>query len=263
MSSGSQSVAAKTSPATTTSRLPAIEHPASAEPVGAGRQPQRDERVAEQRQGQDDADRQRVEADRGEVQDEDDGEEPVPEHPQDPQGEQPAAVASRGHAGWRRDRRRQDRPRWSSPRPESTSRTAARPGCVGRPGAKRPGSPLPMERCPGPSPGIAPPGDAMLGSARRQEDAVDDVDGRVGGLDVAADDGGLAVHREVLTAAGDLEVGALERRVGAGQLLRRQPARDHVVGQDRRQETRRIGQCRVQGRLVRSPRTRRRSGRRR
>ena len=63
------------------------------EPVGVGRQPQRDDRVADERQGQDDPDRQRIEADRGEVQDQDDRQEPVAEHPERPHREQEAAVA--------------------------------------------------------------------------------------------------------------------------------------------------------------------------
>ena len=92
MSSGSQLVNAKTTPATIISAAPGDQHAAAAEPVGVGRQPQRDDRVADERQGQDDADGQRVEAGRGEIEDEDDREEPVAEHPQRPHREQQPAV---------------------------------------------------------------------------------------------------------------------------------------------------------------------------
>ena len=66
--------------------------PAPAEAVGVRRQPQRDDRVADERQGQHDADRQRIEAGRGEVEDEDDGQEPVAEHAQRPHREQEPPV---------------------------------------------------------------------------------------------------------------------------------------------------------------------------
>ena len=102
------------------------EHAAPPEPVGVGRQPQRDDRVADQRQGQDDPDRQRVEPDGREVEDQDDRQEAVAEHPERPHREQQAAVAiqpaqardearvrwaggSRGRGGDRRGRgRRRD-----------------------------------------------------------------------------------------------------------------------------------------------------------
>ena len=92
MSSGSQLVNAKTTPGEDHQDRAGDQHPAAAEPVGVGRQPQRDDRVADERQGQDEADGQRVEADRGQVQDEDDREEPVAEHPQRPHREQQPAV---------------------------------------------------------------------------------------------------------------------------------------------------------------------------
>ena len=84
----------------------------------------------------------------------------------------------------------------------------------------------------------------------RQEHPVDDVDGRVLGLHVAADDLGRPVHREVLTAAGDLDRPALERLVRARELVRRQPARHDVVREHGRQEALRVGQRRIEGRLV-------------
>ena len=69
------------------------QHAPATEPVGVGRQPQRDHRVADQRERQDDADRDGVEPDGGQVQDQDDRQEPVAEHPEDPRREQQAAVA--------------------------------------------------------------------------------------------------------------------------------------------------------------------------
>ena len=69
------------------------EDPPPAEPVGVGRQPQRDDRVADEREGQDEADGQRVEPGRREVEDEDDREEAVAEHPERPHREQQPAVA--------------------------------------------------------------------------------------------------------------------------------------------------------------------------
>ncbi len=71
---------------------PDHEDPPTAEPVGIGREPQRDERVADEREGQDQTDRERVEPGRGEIEDEDDREEPVAEHPQGSHREQEAAV---------------------------------------------------------------------------------------------------------------------------------------------------------------------------
>ena len=93
MSSGTQLVSAKTTPGHDHEDGPGDEHPPPAEPVGVRRQPQRDDRVADERQGQDEPDRQRVEPGRGEVQDEDDREEAVAEHPQRPHREQQPAVA--------------------------------------------------------------------------------------------------------------------------------------------------------------------------
>ena len=103
---------AKTMPARIIRTAPGDEHPAPAEAVGVGRQPQRDDRVADERQGQHDPDRQRVEADRRQVQDEDDRQEAVAEHPQRPHREQQppvpvepaqardeAGIAARGRRG--------------------------------------------------------------------------------------------------------------------------------------------------------------------
>ena len=94
MSSGSQSVAANTTPAMTTSRLPMTQHPTPAEPVGVRREPQRDDRVADEGECQDRPDRQRIETCCGQVQDEDDGKEAVPEHPHGPEREQDPTVGS-------------------------------------------------------------------------------------------------------------------------------------------------------------------------
>ena len=71
---------------------PRHEDTSPAQTIRVGRQPQRDERVAHERQGQDRADRQRVQAHRIEVQDEDDREEAVGEHPQRPKGKQRPTV---------------------------------------------------------------------------------------------------------------------------------------------------------------------------
>ena len=72
---------------------PGEEDPPAPEPVGAGRQPERDDRVADERQGQDDPDREWVEAERDQVEDEDDRQRAVGEHSEDPAGEQEAPVA--------------------------------------------------------------------------------------------------------------------------------------------------------------------------
>ena len=92
MSNGSQLVFAKTMPATIMRTDAGDEDPAPAEAVGIRRQPQRDDRVADERQGQHDADRQRIEAGRREIEDEDDGQEPVAEHAQGPHREQEPPV---------------------------------------------------------------------------------------------------------------------------------------------------------------------------
>ena len=89
------SVPAKARPGDDDEEAAGDEHAPSAESIGVGREPQRDERVAEQGQGQDRPDGQRLQPDRGQVQDEDDGEEPVAEHAQDAQGEQAATVRPR------------------------------------------------------------------------------------------------------------------------------------------------------------------------
>ena len=68
------------------------QHATAAEPVGVGREPERDDRVADERQGQHDPDGQRVEAGRGEIEHEDDRQEAVAEHPQRPHREQQASV---------------------------------------------------------------------------------------------------------------------------------------------------------------------------
>ena len=93
MSSGTQSVSAKASPATTIRSAPATRHATTPDPVGVGGQPQRDHGVADQGEGQHQPDRQRVEPERDEVEDQDHREEPVPEHPQGPHPEEEPAIA--------------------------------------------------------------------------------------------------------------------------------------------------------------------------
>src|SRR4029453_15568520 len=78
---------------------------------------------------------------------------------------------------------------------------------------------------------VAAPGWGGGWSALGEEDLVDEVDGGVGGLEVAADDTGVAVDREVLAATGDLEGAALEGLVAAGELVGGELAWDHVVGE--------------------------------
>src|SRR5215203_7205046 len=78
---------------------------------------------------------------------------------------------------------------------------------------------------------VAAPGWVVWWSALGEEYLVDEVDGGVGGLDVAADHAGVAVDGEVLAAAGDLEGVALEGLVAAGELVRGELAGDHVVGE--------------------------------
>ena len=76
---------------------PAADHQdaPAAHPIGVRRQPQRDDRVAQEGQRQDDPDGQRVQAGRREVQDQDDREEAVAEHAQRAQGEQRAAIVTK------------------------------------------------------------------------------------------------------------------------------------------------------------------------
>jgi hypothetical protein len=76
-----------------------------------------------------------------------------------------------------------------------------------------------------------------------------EVDGGVGGLDVAADHAGVAVDREVFAAAADLEGAALEGLVAAGELVRGELAGDHVVGEHGGQQSRRVAEGLVQGGL--------------
>ena len=56
---------------------PSDQDPAPAKSIGTRREPERDQRVADEGQGQDDPDRGAVEAERGEVQDQDDGQEAI------------------------------------------------------------------------------------------------------------------------------------------------------------------------------------------
>ena len=71
------------------------------DPVGARRQPQRDHRVPDQRESQDRANGQRIQAEGREIQDEDDGQKAVAEHAQDSGREQEPPVtieaAQAGH----------------------------------------------------------------------------------------------------------------------------------------------------------------------
>ena len=62
------------------------------ESIRTGGQPQRDDRVADQRQGEDQADRDRVDPERGEIEDEDDRQRAIAEHPQHAGDEQQPAV---------------------------------------------------------------------------------------------------------------------------------------------------------------------------
>src|SRR6185436_5559074 len=83
------------------------ERPASPDSIGVGRQPQADQRVADQRQGEEDADLTGIEPGRGEVEDEDDPEGAVAGHPDGPRGEQqPRVPGHRPSVGW---------PRWPKP----------------------------------------------------------------------------------------------------------------------------------------------------
>ncbi len=100
--------------------------------VGVGRQPERQDGVADEREAEHDADRPGVEAERIQVEDERHGQEAVAEHPQGPQREEGATVAIQsaqaGHepgidglgrcVGWHR--------------PESTGSSASRAVCDNR-----------------------------------------------------------------------------------------------------------------------------------
>ena len=71
------------------------------DPIGVGRQPQADQRVADERQREEDADLPGVEPDRGEVQDEDEAEGAVAGHPDRPREEQQPGVPGHGASvGW-------------------------------------------------------------------------------------------------------------------------------------------------------------------
>src|SRR3954451_23464793 len=119
----------------------------------------------------------------------------------------------------------------SSPHPQALSRVESSPDRGGT------------------SPAPAPPGQLSSGgtrvmrtmmrysreqaaSGRREQHAVDDVDGGVGGGDVAADHLGLAVDGEALTGALDLDDAAAEGLVLAREVGRRELAGHHVVGED-------------------------------
>ena len=92
-SSGIQLVSAKTIAGDDHQERAGDQDTPATQPVGVRRQPQRDHGVADQGQGQDDADRDGVEPDGRQVQDQDDRQEPVAEHPEDPRREQQTAVA--------------------------------------------------------------------------------------------------------------------------------------------------------------------------
>src|ERR1043165_2457508 len=78
---------------------------------------------------------------------------------------------------------------------------------------------------------VAAPGWVVWWSALGEEHLVDEVDGGVGGLEVAADHAGVVVDHEILAAPGDLDGAALEGLVAAGELVRGELALDHVVGE--------------------------------
>src|SRR5215203_5406046 len=96
---------------------------------------------------------------------------------------------------------------------------------------------------------VAAPGWVVWWSALGQEHLVDEVDGGVGGLDVAADHAGVAVDREVLAAAADLQGAALEGLVAAGELIWGELAGDHVVGEHGGQQSLGVAKGLVQGGL--------------
>ncbi len=113
ISRGTQSVSAKATPAHDHQDRAGHQDAAPAEPIGMRRQPQREDRVADEREAEHDPDRQGVESERVEVQHERDGEEAVAEHPQRPHGEQrPTVAVQAAQAGdetgidWRRGARR-------------------------------------------------------------------------------------------------------------------------------------------------------------
>src|SRR5215212_8856335 len=96
---------------------------------------------------------------------------------------------------------------------------------------------------------VAAPGWVVWWSAVGEEHLVDEVDGGVGGLDVAADHAGVAVDREVLAAAADLQGAALEGLVAAGELVRGELAWDHVVSEHGGQQPVGVVQGLVEGGL--------------
>src|SRR5918992_3108440 len=96
---------------------------------------------------------------------------------------------------------------------------------------------------------VAAPGWVEWWSALGEEHLVDEVDGGVGGLDVAADDAGVAVDPEVLATAADLDGAALEGLVAASELVRSELALDHVVGEHGRQQPLGVAKGLVQGGL--------------
>ena len=86
------------------------EHAASSDPIGMRRQPERDQRVADEREREDRPDGEGVQPERVEVQHEDHGQEAVAEHPERPdQEQQPAVAIETSQAG---EQTRLDRVRW-------------------------------------------------------------------------------------------------------------------------------------------------------
>ena len=93
-------------------------------------------------------------------------------------------------------------------------------------------------------PEAAPQGARALRCRRRvllgHKHRIDQVDGGVCRLDAAADDAGAVNHQGIL-ASGDGDGTTLDRGVGAGNLVRTDLSRPHVVGQDLAQEGAGIG----------------------
>src|SRR5919107_4063427 len=96
---------------------------------------------------------------------------------------------------------------------------------------------------------VAASGWVVWWSALGEEHLVDEVDGGVGGLDVAADHAGVAVDLEVLAAAADLDGAALEGLVATGELVRGELGLDHMVGEHRGEQPIGVAQGLVEGGL--------------
>ena len=119
-----RSVPMKTRPAPSSSSDPSGQHRRRPIPVGVGAHPERDGGIADQRERQEQADPPLVQAQRRQIQRQDDRQEPIAEHPHDPGRKQDPAI---------RRQVRHDRPLRIIPAPASAHRRCPPSRCHGIP----------------------------------------------------------------------------------------------------------------------------------